>query len=35
MRYLIIRNKPGKHIEFDPGLPLLSLVDEYDQRKRG
>ncbi|HOU70330.1 MAG TPA: lysine--tRNA ligase, partial [Methanothrix sp.] len=33
LRYLIIRNKPEKHIEFDPGLPLLSLVDEYDQRK--
>jgi len=33
LRYLIIRNKPEKHIEFDPGLPLLNLVDEYDQRK--
>jgi lysyl-tRNA synthetase class 1 len=33
LRYLIIRNKPEKHIEFDPALPLLSLVDEYDQRK--
>ncbi|NYT02514.1 MAG: lysine--tRNA ligase, partial [Methanosarcinales archaeon] len=33
LRYLIIRNKPEKHIEFDPGLPLLSLVDEYDQQK--
>jgi lysyl-tRNA synthetase class 1 len=32
LRYLIIRTKPEKHIEFDPGLPLLSLVDEYDQR---
>lgn len=33
LRYLIIRNKPEKHIEFEPGLPLLNLVDEYDQRK--
>ncbi|MBN1324133.1 MAG: lysine--tRNA ligase [Methanotrichaceae archaeon] len=32
LRYLIIRTKPEKHIEFDPGLPLLTLVDEYDQR---
>lgn len=30
LRYLIIRNKPEKHIEFDPGLPLLNLIDEYD-----
>jgi lysyl-tRNA synthetase, class I len=33
LRYLIIRNKPEKHIEFDPGMPLISLIDEYDQRK--
>ncbi len=31
LRYLIIRQKPEKHIEFDPGLALLNLVDEYDQ----
>lgn len=30
LRYLIIRSKPEKHIEFDPGLPLLNLIDEYD-----
>jgi len=30
LRYLIIRQKPEKHIEFDPGLPLLNLIDEYD-----
>lgn len=30
LRYLIIRTKPEKHIEFDPGLPLLNLIDEYD-----
>ena len=32
LRYLIIRTKPEKHIEFDPGMPLLSLVEEYDQQ---
>ncbi len=31
LRYLIIRQKPEKHIEFDPGLALLNLVDEYDR----
>jgi lysyl-tRNA synthetase class 1 len=31
LRYLIIRQRPDKHIEFDPGLALLNLVDEYDQ----
>jgi len=33
LRYLIIRNKPEKHIEFDPAMGLITLVDEYDQRK--
>ncbi|MFA4936490.1 MAG: lysine--tRNA ligase, partial [Candidatus Methanoperedens sp.] len=28
---LIIRQKPEKHIEFDPGLSFLNLIDEYDQ----
>ncbi len=32
LRYLIIRTKPEKHIEFDPAMPLINLVDEYDQR---
>jgi lysyl-tRNA synthetase class 1 len=32
LRYLIIRTKPEKHIEFDPGLPLLSLIEEYDRQ---
>ncbi|MCE8426400.1 MAG: lysine--tRNA ligase, partial [Candidatus Methanoperedens sp.] len=31
LRYLIIRQKPEKHIEFDPGLSLLNLIDEYDR----
>lgn len=31
LRYLIIRQRPEKHIEFDPGLALLNLIDEYDR----
>lgn len=31
LRYLIIRQRPEKHIEFDPGLSLLNLIDEYDR----
>lgn len=30
VRYLIFRVKPMRRITFDPGLPLLNLVDEYD-----
>jgi lysyl-tRNA synthetase class 1 len=30
LRYLIVRTRPAKAIPFDPGLPLLSLVDEFD-----
>ena len=30
LRYLIVRTPPQRTIAFDPGLPLLSLVDEYD-----
>jgi len=31
LRYLIIRTKPEKHIRFDPALPLLTLVDDYER----
>ncbi|ATZ61286.2 MAG: lysine--tRNA ligase [Methanosarcinales archaeon Met12] len=31
LRYLIIRAKPERHIDFDPGAPLLNLIDEYDR----
>jgi len=34
LRFLIMKNQPNKHIVFDPGLGLLSLVDEYDQEER-
>ena len=30
LRYLISKTKPERHIEFDPGMPVVSLVDEYD-----
>ncbi|HEY7491942.1 MAG TPA: lysine--tRNA ligase, partial [Candidatus Tectomicrobia bacterium] len=30
VRYMIFRVRPTRHIVFDPGLPLLNLVDEYD-----
>jgi lysyl-tRNA synthetase, class I len=31
LRFLMVRSEPKKHIEFDPGLGLLDLVDEYDR----
>lgn len=36
LRYLVIRARPDRTIGFDPGLPLLQLVDEFDdsQHKR-
>ncbi|HKQ61341.1 MAG TPA: lysine--tRNA ligase [Candidatus Polarisedimenticolaceae bacterium] len=30
LRYLVLRERPQKTIDFDPGLPLLQLVDEVD-----
>lgn len=30
LRYLILREKPQRTISFDPGLPLLKLVDEVE-----
>lgn len=30
LRYLVMREKPQRTISFDPGLPLLALVDEVD-----
>ncbi|MCK4717595.1 MAG: lysine--tRNA ligase, partial [Thermoplasmata archaeon] len=34
MRFLIARYQPNKHIDFDPGLGILNLVDEYDRYER-
>jgi len=30
LRYMVIRARPNRTINFDPGLPLLQLVDEID-----
>jgi len=30
LRFLLMKNQPNKHIQFDPGLGILNLVDEYD-----
>jgi len=30
LKYLIVKTKPNRRIVFDPGLPLLSLMDEFD-----
>jgi lysyl-tRNA synthetase class 1 len=35
VRYMIFRVKPTRHIVFDPGVPLLNLVDEYDNVQSG
>jgi lysyl-tRNA synthetase class 1 len=34
LRFLIMKNQPNKHIVFDPGLGVLNLVDDYDQKER-
>jgi lysyl-tRNA synthetase class 1 len=34
LRFLLMSNQPNKHIQFDPGLGILNLVDEYDQQER-
>jgi len=34
LRFLIAKNQPNKHIEFDPGLGLLQLVDEFEEWER-
>ncbi len=31
IRFLLMKTKPQSHIDFDPALPLLDLVEEYDQ----
>ena len=33
LRFFILRTKPEKHIDFDPGMPVLNLFDEYDGSK--
>jgi lysyl-tRNA synthetase class 1 len=33
-RFFVLRNNPNKHLDFDPGLGILNLVDEYDQTEK-
>ncbi len=35
LRYMIVRVKPEKHIDFDPQITLLQLVDEFEELDRG
>lgn len=35
LKHIISRARPGKHIEFNPSLPLLNLVDEYEREIGG
>lgn len=35
LKYVISRIRPDKHIEFDPSLPLLNLIDEYEREVGG
>lgn len=35
LRYLVMRERPQSTISFDPGLPLLKLVDEVDDATAG
>jgi lysyl-tRNA synthetase class 1 len=30
LRYLVVKTRPMRAIAFDPGLPMLSLIDEFD-----
>ncbi len=30
LRYLVVKTRPMRSIAFDPGMPLLSLMDEFD-----
>ncbi|MEE9151957.1 MAG: lysine--tRNA ligase, partial [Thermoplasmata archaeon] len=33
-RFFVLRNNPNKHLDFDPGLGILNLVDEYDATEK-
>ncbi len=35
LKYVIVRVRPDKHIEFNPALPLLYLIDEYEREIGG
>lgn len=31
IRFIIAKNNPSRHIDFDPGMGLLNLIDEFDK----
>jgi lysyl-tRNA synthetase class 1 len=33
-RFFVLRNNPNKHLDFDPGLGILNLVDEFDTTEK-
>jgi lysyl-tRNA synthetase class 1 len=33
-RFFVLRNNPNRHLDFDPGLGILNLVDEYDSTEK-
>ncbi len=35
LKHAILRARPDKHIEFDPSLPLINLIDEYEREIGG
>jgi lysyl-tRNA synthetase class 1 len=35
LKHVIARVRPDKHIEFNPSLPLLNLIDEYERERGG
>jgi len=35
LKHALVRVRPDKHIEFDPALPLLNLIDEYEREVGG
>jgi len=34
LRFLIAKNQPSRHIDMDPGLGILNLVDEFDRYEK-
>lgn len=34
LRFLLMKNQQNKHIQFDPGLGVLNIIDEYDLQEK-
>ena len=34
IRWIVMKPQPNRHIDFDPGLGLLNMVDRYDQAEQ-